>query len=76
VVEIAKPLVARLHDVKPSRSADSISGESILAESSSFARDRSLAEIPRQIRELANLRDEGLLTDEEFTLAKGKILGS
>lgn len=76
VVEIAKPLVARLHDVKPSRSADSISGESILAESSSFARDRSLAEIPSQIRELANLRDEGLLTDEEFTLAKGKILGS
>jgi S1-C subfamily serine protease len=77
VVEIVKPLVVRLHDARPdSRSAHAIAGEVINAESSSLTRDRPLAEIPRQIRELADLRDEGLITDEEFTLAKGKILGS
>jgi hypothetical protein len=78
VVEMVKPLVARLHQSRTSeigfisppsgrRRVDEESNVSALSSSQSFS---------QQIRELAELRVDGLITDEEFDIAKKKILGS
>jgi hypothetical protein len=78
VVETVKPLVARFRQSRATEvtSAQFISSESQGDQNASTTLHTGPPNLSQQIRELAKLRDEGLITDDEFALAKVKILGS
>ena len=67
VVETVRTLVERIRQSQTSEVKDSLVSDEVNGTTTS-----SLA---RQIRELADLRKEGLINDEEFAIGKAKILG-
>jgi hypothetical protein len=78
VVDTVKPLVARLHRPRTSETGliHSSSDDRRAEQKSNDASQSSSPTFSQQIRELAELREDGLITDEEFNMAKRKILGS
>jgi hypothetical protein len=81
VVEVVKPLLAALRSSRATalQPALPVVGEPVagqIADSVALVGVQPVGQsIAEQIRELAGLRDEGLISDEEFSLTKSRILG-
>jgi len=78
VVETVRPLIEKLRQTRGegvglSPTATSDSAFNLRAESEDHRLSSSLGQ---QIRELATLKSEGLITEEEFAIGKAKILGA
>ena len=77
VVETVRPLIAHLRQSRTSKVGSGRLGSDIAPAPPSPVETPNTAvhDLSKQIRDLAKLRDEGLITVDEFTLAKAKILG-
>jgi len=78
VVETVRPLIERLRQTRTTvlNLAPTVTNESVSVQEIPDVDLQLPTSLGQQIRELASLKDEGLITEDEFAIGKARILGS